>query len=330
MVVTAPAHQQTYPGLRPINLNTDIPGILKLLEVCFGDSINNIDGQRFYTGPATPNQQTAFLWRLNPAASKLALGFVWEVNGRIVGNVTVLTTKMPGRFLVVNVAVHPDQRRKGIAYRLMQAVHDMVQKRNGHEILLQVVKDNTPAEDLYKRLNYTNLGSMTSWYAPVSRLRHLDSMANSSGRGPHIRELRRSEWQAAFQLDQLALSSELNWPEPLTKDAYQNGILRKVTNFVNGRSMETWVTAHNQKLTGMATILSEWGKTHAASLRVHPEWRGELERPLLAKLIRRLYYLPRRNVRIDHPDDDSFTGNLLREANFQPRRTLTYMHLKLD
>lgn len=329
MVVTAQANHQTYPGLRPINLNTDIPQILKLLEVCFGASVHNIDGQRFYTGPATTNQQAAFLWRLNPAASKLALGFVWEVNGRIVGNVTILTTKVPGRYLVVNVAVHPDHRRKGIAHQLMRAVHRMVRTRNGQEILLQVVKTNTPAEELYETLNYTNLGSMTSWYAPVSRLHQLDATADGS-LSPQIRELRRSEWQAAYQLDKAALAPELNWPEPLNFDAYQNGFLRKISNFVNGRSMETWATTHNNQLTGMATILSEWGKTHAASLRIHPEWRGQLERPLLAKLIRRLYYLPRRNVRIDHPDDDGFTSNLLREANFQPKRTLTHMQLKLN
>ncbi len=329
MVVTAPAHQQAYPGLRQINLNTDIPQVLKLLEICFGASASSINEQRFYTGPATTSQQAAFLWRLNPAAGKLALGFVWEDNGRIVGNVTVLTTKIPGRFLVVNVAVHPDHRRKGIAYRLMRAVHDMVSRRNGHEILLQVVKTNTPAVDLYHALNYTNLGSITSWYAPVSRLHHLDSAAGHT-LAPPIRELRRSEWQSAYQLDLAALAPELNWPEPINHDAYQNGILRKLANFANGRSMETWVTTDNNQLTGMATILSEWGKTHAASLRVHPEWQGQLERPLLAKLIRRLSYLPRRNVSIDHPDDDAFTNNLLREANFQPKRTLTHMQLKLD
>ena len=329
MVVTAQAQQQTYPALRPINMNKDIPQVLKLLEVCFGASVHNVEGQRFYTGPATTNQQTAFLWRLNPAASKLSLGFVWEENGRIVGNVTILTTKIPGRYLVVNVAVHPDHRRKGIAYKLMHAVHRMVKNQNGHEILLQVVKTNTPAEELYKNLNYETLGSMTSWYAPISRLRKLDPTADGS-RGPHIRELRRSEWQAAFQLDQTALPPILNWPEPLTHDAYQNGIVRKAMNFINGRSMETWVTTQNNQLSGMATILTEWGRMHAASLRIHPEWRGELERPLLAKLIRRLYYLPRRNVRLDHPDADEFTSNLLREANFQPRRTLTHMRQKVE
>ena len=63
---------------------------------------------------------------------------------------------------------------------------------------------------------------------------------------------------------------------------------------------------------------------------VHPDAAGRLERPLLAKLVRRLQYLPRRNVRIDHPDNDIVTNALLTEANFTVQRTLTHMRLDLS
>ncbi|MFQ5435611.1 MAG: GNAT family N-acetyltransferase, partial [Anaerolineae bacterium] len=217
MVVTAPAKGGARRGPRPINLNTDIPQVLKLLEVCFGTSVG-LDGQRFYPRSVNPNQQAAFLWRLNPAAGKLTLGFVWEENGRIVGNVTVLTTKVPGRYLVVNVAVHPDQRQRGIAHQLMKSVHQLVHERNGNEIMLQVAKQNTAAVNLYNTLQYTSLGSITSWYASVSRLSQLEPAVDGR-RGPHIRELRSSEWRAAYHLDLLALAPDLNWPEPPNADA---------------------------------------------------------------------------------------------------------------
>ena len=327
MVVTASAAKRPHPGARPINLNTDIPQILKLLEICFGTQVG-FEGQHFYTGSGGAMQQPAFLWRLNPAAQKLSLGFVWEENGRIVGNVTVLTTQIPGRYLVVNVAVHPDQRRRGIARQLMHNVHQMVHDRNGSEIMLQVVKSNEAAVNLYKTLQYTSLGSMTSWYAPISRLRQ-PLPAQDNNQEPSIRELRRQEWREAYHLDLSVLPPDLHWPEPPEPNMYKSGFWRKTVDFFNGRSMENWVATQNKQLTGLATILSEWGRTHVAGIRVHPEWQGQLERPLLAKLIRRLYYLPRRNVRIDHPDNDTYTGELLREANFQPKRTLTHMRLKL-
>jgi hypothetical protein len=76
-------------------------------------------------------------------------------------------------------------------------------------------------------------------------------------------------------------------------------------------------------------IWSEWGRPHQIALRVHPAWKGQLERPLLAKAIRRINYLSPRIVRIDHPDDDELTNQLLQAANFQPRRTLTHMSLDI-
>ncbi|VAW31843.1 hypothetical protein MNBD_CHLOROFLEXI01-4205, partial [hydrothermal vent metagenome] len=147
---------------------------------------------------------------------------------------------------------------------------------------------------------------------------------------PPIRELKRREWQAAFALDQQVLHDDLNWPEKLKSDAYKTGFWVKAVDFLNGRHKEIWVMSEaKNQLTGLATLASEWGRSHRATIRVHPSWRDQLERPLLAKLIRRLHYLPRRSVQIEHPDDDELMNALLQEANFQPRRTLTHMRLDL-
>ncbi len=274
-------------------------------------------------------QSPAILWRLSPAAAKLALGFVWEADGRIVGNVTVLTTERPGRYLVVNVAVHPDHRRQGVARLMMKQVENLVQQRGGNQILLQVVKQNNAAIELYKSLKYTTVGSITQWGTSVSRLRRLE--LNLENGRPPIRELKRQEWQAAYALDRQALHDDLHWPEHLKPDAYKTGLWISVKNLLNGRQAETWVMSNAQnQLVGLAQIQSEWGRSHELTLRVHPSWRGRLERPLLAKLIRRLQNMSRRGVRIEHPDDDELANALLQEANFQPRRTLTHMRLDLD
>jgi hypothetical protein len=50
-----------------------------------------------------------------------------------------------------------------------------------------------------------------------------------------------------------------------------------------------------------------------------------VERPLLAKLLRRLQYLPRRHIRLEHQAGDTPVTELLCEANFSARRTLTVM-----
>jgi hypothetical protein len=192
-----------------------------------------------------------------------------------------------------------------------------------------VVKDNYPAIDLYKSLNFQLLGSVTSWYSSVSRVRTIPPTIDGTQPSP-TRELKSSEWRAAYELDQRCLRPELNWPEPLANDAYKRSWWRQLADILNGRQSETWATTNSQnQLTGLAQILSEWGRLHTIHLRIDPAWWGQLERPLLAKVTRRLKYLGHRNIRLDHIDNHEEMNELLRAANFDPRRTLTYMRLEI-
>jgi hypothetical protein len=150
------------------------------------------------------------------------------------------------------------------------------------------------------------------------------------GQAPQIRLLGDRHWREAFALDTTHVHADLNWPEPLQPDVYHQTFWRRASDFMNGRQMETWSTTDSRdRLSGLATIYSEWGRSHLLTLRVRPDWQSRLERPLLAKCIRRLHYLPRRNVRIDHPEADAGTSLLLKEANFSAQRTLTHMRLDL-
>ncbi len=322
MIITIPALNQANNGPRPINLNTDIPQIVRLLETVFGATLDD-EGRWIFSG--MDSQKPAFLWRLNPSASRLSLGFVWEEDGRIVGNATVLKSRTNGRYLVVNVAVDPDYRRRGIAHHLMEYVAQMVEGRGGRQILLQVVSDNQAALRLYQSLHYRTIGSMTTWYTPVSHIREL-----AAEPGIAIRKLRADEWQTAYEFDKLSLHPDLNWPDLPRPDVYKNTMWNRVWNFFNGRQNETWIAVNEQnEMIGLVNILSEWSRTHLAAIRIHPDWRGQLERPLTAVLTHHLRRMPRRNVRIDHPDDDELTNQRLSEAGFRPRRTLTHMRLDL-
>jgi hypothetical protein len=105
---------------------------------------------------------------------------------------------------------------------------------------------------------------------------------------------------------------------------------RRLQGFLGGRRSETWaLVAAEGQVVGLGTILAEWGRTHALSVRVRPEWQGQVERILVGKLMRRVQDMPRRPVRIDHPLEDEVTGALLREAGFRDRRRLTLMRLEI-
>ena len=83
------------------------------------------------------------------------------------------------------------------------------------------------------------------------------------------------------------------------------------------------------QLQGTAIIRTEFGRPHELFLRVAKSKQGEFERPLMAKMMRRLRYLRRRHVKMVHPAADEHTMTLLNESGFQMRRTLTTMKLRL-
>lgn len=315
-------------GPRPINLRRDYRQVLELLDLAFGP-ILDANGRRVLDTRTNIQYQAPFLMRLNLSNNRYAPGFVWEEAGRIVGNVSLVQSEVPGRCLVANVAVHPDYRRQGIARILMQESLEHIRSRNGREVMLQVESSNEGAIDLYHHCGFNEVGKIRRWETTVSRLRNLPSGEDAY----EIRPLAKQDWAAAYHLDRACLNPNLNWPAPKARDHYKAGFWRWIKNFFSGRKTETWMIAapgkqeSKRQLAGMATINSELGRPHNLELRVLPAWQEQLERPLLAKLIRRLRYLRRTNILMDHIADDETANNLLSEANFQTRRHLTFMRL---
>ncbi len=315
--------------VRPFNMSKDAAQVLSLMRLAFGPSLDAESRDRLDHSVSAGQQP----WFGLPAigAKRIEPGFVWVEGGRIVGNVSLLTTRRPDRYLIVNVAVHPDYRRRGIARALMQAVIATVKAHHGRVILLQVEHDNEPALNLYRQLGFAVIGDVSSWKASYSRLRQLPVPV--SDHGPDrigvftLRPLRGDEWRLAYITDQDGMHPDLDWPQPIEPDTYRRSIWRSFLSMLQARQQETWavVDADGSRLLGLGVIRSEWGSAHQIRLRVSPAMVGQLERPLLAKLIRRLAYQASRNVRIEHPAADELTSSLLQEAGFRVTRTLTVM-----
>ena len=328
MVITIPA-SQSRNGPRPIDSSKDLPQLIGLLRTVFGKELD-AEGQKIFSG--LPESRTpSMFWRLDPTLARLAPGYVWEIDGRLVGNVTLLPTRSKSRYLAANVAVHPDFRRRGIAHMLMVAAEEGVRQQYGTEILLQVDESNEAGLGLYHSLGYDECGTMTTWRSSVSRVRDLPLEMLEGKQLSAVRKLRRHRWQEAYQLDKRALASELRWPEPLQADFYKRGIWKRASDFLSGRFQQGWMTLDQQRnLNGLATIYGEWGRSHQLYLRIHPLWKGQLEGALLQKLIQEIRSLPRRSVEMIYVANDDLVGRLLTQANFSRHRTLTHMRLKIN
>lgn len=334
-MIAIPAIAQEGPssGLRPIDLRTDVTPVMSLLRLAFGAALDSDSRPLLQPGPALTQSNWGSLGSM--LGRGMPAGFVWEEAGRIVGNVSVLTTSVPGRYLVANVAVHPNYRRRGIARRLMLQVQQSAQAHAGREILLQVDQQNASAIHLYASLGYEWLGAMTTWQVAHHLLQGLaapDGQPSPDRVGRlRLRRLGSDEWRAAYELDRQVLPADLHWPQPVREDAYKQGLWRWVSNALAARQVETWVVADDDdhQLLALGSLTSEWGRAHSLALRVSPAEQGQVERPLLARLIRRIQLAARRPVRMDHPAGDDLTNALLQEANFRPHRTLAVMKQEL-
>ena len=56
---------------------------------------------------------------------------------------------------MMNVAVHPDYRRQGIAEKLCLALVDALKEKGNHCLTLEVRASNAPAIGLYEKLGFT-------------------------------------------------------------------------------------------------------------------------------------------------------------------------------
>ncbi len=315
------ARTEPFRGVRPLNLSRDTTQVVRLLNLVFGPTIEQ-EGQRLLDGSLATG---AFMARINQMTQTASPGFVWEEDRRIVGNVSLMSSPVSGRYLIANVAVHPDFRRRGIGRVLMERAMEAVVQKRGRAVLLQVRDDNAEAIRLYQSLAFKLVGTMSSWQASAHQLNEL----NQHSSGLIIRPLARSEWEEAIQLDRTVTPPDLDWPEPLPYDIYKSGFWRWFYNLVNGRQVETWTTVRQGQIAGLAQITSEFGRPHQLRVRVAPEWQTELTRPLLAKLLRRLGYMRYRAVIMDHPAEDETMKPLLHQAGFRLVRTLSTMKIVL-
>ena len=65
---------------------------------------------------------------------------------------------------MMNVAVHPDHRRKGIAEALVLSLAEALKEKGSHCLTLEVRASNAPAIGLYEKLGFRQIGLRKNYY----------------------------------------------------------------------------------------------------------------------------------------------------------------------
>lgn len=94
--------------------------------------------------------------------NSLALWLVAEEDGAVVGYIG--SQSVPPESDVMNVAVHPEHRRKGIAQLLILALCDALKAAGNTSLTLEVRAGNSPAIALYEKLGFSKVGLRKNYY----------------------------------------------------------------------------------------------------------------------------------------------------------------------
>ena len=65
---------------------------------------------------------------------------------------------------MMNVAVHPDCRRQGIAEKLVNALADALREKESRCLTLEVRASNEPTKKLYEKLGFVSVGLRKNYY----------------------------------------------------------------------------------------------------------------------------------------------------------------------
>ena len=105
-------------------------------------------------------------WSENSIASelnsRLSHWLVAVENGQVVGYIG--SQSVLGESDMMNVAVHPDHRRRGIAEALVTALSKDLKARDNVCLTLEVRASNAPAIALYEKLGFAQVGLRKNYY----------------------------------------------------------------------------------------------------------------------------------------------------------------------
>lgn len=325
--VTLPANPPQVSGqLRPLNVLRDLPRVADLIEICFASSMDS-EGQSYVQQMRRASRDASFLRWASSAletASMPLSGYVWEQDGLIIGNASLVPFRYNGRRinLIANVATHPSYRRRGIARALTERAMQHARQRGVNELWLHVRADNPGAIQMYTDLGFEERARRTTWrFRPEKRF-SLDAPPRSGyapGLSTVTKRYSRFWTKQLIWLNQLH-PAELNWYRSLNWNNLRPGLWSWLYRAFIEFDQRQWAVQKRGRLQGVLA----WVPT----LRNTPLWLAcesyadsEAITTLLIQAQRDLGF--HRNMVIEHPY--GLQEEALQTAGFDVVRTLIWM-----
>ncbi len=283
-----------FRGLRPFSPSRDLSRVALLLEQAFREDLGVM---HYWSRIPILREVGAQLWAASfaPVSPDLLLGYVWEEDGRIIGNVTLTPDESRRRhWLISNVAVDENYRRRGIARQMMLAAIQEARDRGALWLILNVRPYNIGAIRLYEELGFQGIDTEQSYI----RKRPMPAPRTSLT----LRRLQGSEHYSALEVARAGMSERLRMFRPLRPFEFglniEDRAAERITDFFIAQSTERWGYFQKEEMRAVVTLRGQRiGTPHSFDIRVHPTARGTLEHELLAFALTRLARFPQRDMR---------------------------------
>ena len=241
--ITLSARADAHSNLRPLNVFRDLPAVADLVEICFSSTLDG-DGRRYVQDMRRAGNDNSFIRWANRAAESTSLpltGYVWEENGKIVGNTSLIPFRHNNQriYLIANVSTHPDYRRKGIARALTERALQHAHEKNVDNIWLHVREDNPGAIDLYTKLGFIERARRTSWQASAdSRTPTLQSDFIVTSRQPN-------DWPTQLNWLMRLYPDPLGWHRNWSFNALRPGLWNWLYLLFVDMNVKQWAAMKN-------------------------------------------------------------------------------------
>lgn len=317
--------------VRPLNILRDLPQVADLIELCFETTMDD-DGQSYVQQMRKASTDRDFLaWanKLMESTSMPLAGYVWEEDGRIVGNASLVFQAHRGRKLgmIANVATHPSCRRRGIGRALTERALLGARQKGIREIWLQVRHDNPTAIGIYNGLGFAERARRTTYYSrsalgaaagPAEPGRDSTGPLSIAHRSSNRAWTRQREWLEHAHPEELAWYAHWDW------DRLAPGLANTLYRFLVQFDVRQWVATAECGLLAAATWVPTYRVLNALWLAAGPDSGTAATRVLEQARSELAQY---RKVSVEYP-----AGELQAEieaAGFEQFRTLLWMRATL-
>jgi len=319
MVAEIALPTSTQGHLRRLDMRRDLAKVADLVELCFANTLDP-EGKRYLDEMRKAAQSASLMgWASNliEEAQMPPSGYVWEQEGRLVGNLSLIPISVHGLSLnmIANVATHPDFRGRGIAMALTVAALKYAGNHGAATVWLQVREDNPSAIHIYQVNGFIERLRRTSWYSgPLTREQPALVGTRVTNRHP-------SHWRLQQEWLKRLFPSELTWHIPLDWNLFRPDTWGKIYRTLMLEFPRHWSVERNNALQGVLSWKHTHGFTDSLWLALPEQYDAEA---VLALLL-----AARKTIHTEQPLCLNFpvgiATNTLRQAGFYPHQTLVWM-----